>query len=97
MTTAVFLGAGASKAFGHPLTTEILPRILRRADEGTLFARRNPTAQTEAEAKLAWFRPRLHIYRSFFPSAKLTYRTDGTFAYMRAQHIHRTLRFGPLV
>ena len=27
MKTAVFMGAGASKAFGYPLTNEILPAI----------------------------------------------------------------------
>lgn len=64
MTTAVFLGAGASKAFGHPLTTEILPCILRRADEGTLFARRSANAHARTADNLAWFRPRL---RAFFP------------------------------
>lgn len=34
---AVFLGAGASKEFGYPLTREILPEILERIDRGTLF------------------------------------------------------------
>lgn len=39
MKTAFFLGAGASKTFGYPLTSEILPSILQRLIEGTLFNR----------------------------------------------------------
>jgi hypothetical protein len=34
---AVFLGAGASKAFGLPLTNEILPRITQGIEQGTLL------------------------------------------------------------
>jgi hypothetical protein len=37
MKTAFFLGAGASKTFGYPLTSEILPFILWRLNEGKLF------------------------------------------------------------
>lgn len=37
MKTAFFLGAGASKTFGYPLTGEILPLILQRLVDGTLF------------------------------------------------------------
>jgi hypothetical protein len=37
-TIAVFLGAGASKAFGYLLTNELLPRIKDGLDAGTLFA-----------------------------------------------------------
>lgn len=37
MGYAIFLGAGASKAFGFPLTAEILPRIRTRLKEGGLF------------------------------------------------------------
>jgi NAD-dependent SIR2 family protein deacetylase len=35
---AMFLGAGASKAFGTPLTSEILPTIKERLSAGTLFS-----------------------------------------------------------
>ncbi|HEX7241176.1 MAG TPA: hypothetical protein VF263_12960 [Longimicrobiaceae bacterium] len=37
MKTVVFLGAGASKAMGFPLTSEILPRILEGIRTGELF------------------------------------------------------------
>ena len=33
----MFLGAGASKAFGYPLTGEILPAIRAGLNDGTLF------------------------------------------------------------
>lgn len=33
---AVFLGAGASKAFGYPLTSELLPQLLTYLKDGTL-------------------------------------------------------------
>jgi hypothetical protein len=36
-TTAVFMGAGASKSFGFPLTGELLPLIKREIDANTLF------------------------------------------------------------
>lgn len=48
LRTAVFLGAGASKAFGYPLTSEILPRILVRLREKTLFG---GSTVTPAKAK----------------------------------------------
>jgi hypothetical protein len=32
--TILFLGAGASRALGYPLTAEILPEILRRLKDG---------------------------------------------------------------
>jgi hypothetical protein len=35
--TILFLGAGASRALGYPLTAEILPEILRRLKARTLF------------------------------------------------------------
>ena len=35
--TVVFLGAGASKAIGLPLTNEILPAVLTRLRNGDLF------------------------------------------------------------
>jgi len=37
--TAIFLGAGASKAFGYPLTAEILPIIREQLGTGKLFGR----------------------------------------------------------
>ena len=36
---ALFTGAGASKTFGFPLTSEILPGIVRQINDGTLFGR----------------------------------------------------------
>ena len=46
MKTIVFLGAGASKAFGFPLTTEILPRIRQGLKKNNLFGRgKNATRQ----------------------------------------------------
>lgn len=62
MTTSVFLGAGASKAFGYPLTTELLPRILQQIDAGTLFEGVNPGDHNDRDR--AWFR--LGLTR-FFP------------------------------
>jgi hypothetical protein len=41
-TIAVFLGAGASKAFGYLLTNELLPRIRDGLDRGTLFTESQP-------------------------------------------------------
>lgn len=35
-TIALFLGAGASKAFGYPLTGELLPQLIQYLDDGTL-------------------------------------------------------------
>ncbi len=60
MGTAIFLGAGASRAFGYPLTTELLPRILRRLDDDLLFNGTN-TAAENAEDR-AWFRARLFAF-----------------------------------
>ena len=42
----VFLGAGASKAMGYPLTSELLPRIVAKLQSGSLFGR-----LTDAERK----------------------------------------------
>lgn len=44
---SLFLGAGASRPFGIPVTAELLPGILRRLDEATLFDER-PTPRTAA-------------------------------------------------
>lgn len=51
---AVFLGAGASKTFGWPLTNELLPIILDGLIKEDLFkdARINTTAQNVADRKL---------------------------------------------
>lgn len=37
-STVLFLGAGASAAFGYPVTSRILPLILRKLQDRTLFA-----------------------------------------------------------
>jgi NAD-dependent SIR2 family protein deacetylase len=41
-SSAVFLGAGASRSFGFPLTGELLPEITRRLDAKELFQGVNP-------------------------------------------------------
>jgi hypothetical protein len=46
---AIFMGAGVSKAFGFPLTNELLPRIRREVNKGTIFGR-GPKAKADAEA-----------------------------------------------
>ncbi len=35
--TAIFIGAGASKPFGFPLTNELLPKIREHIDNNQLF------------------------------------------------------------
>jgi NAD-dependent SIR2 family protein deacetylase len=62
MKTAIFLGAGASKAFGYPLTFELLPRIVERLSKGILFNSANPPAENRRDRK--WFGERLY---SFLP------------------------------
>ncbi|HWA25981.1 MAG TPA: hypothetical protein VG734_09985 [Lacunisphaera sp.] len=62
MKTALFLGAGASKAFGYPLTSELLPRILQRLKDGILFNGANTRGQNEEDRE--WFRTSLFW---FFP------------------------------
>src|SRR5687767_4283927 len=37
-TTAVFMGAGASAALGYPVTNQLLPKIVRRLQDKTLFS-----------------------------------------------------------
>src|SRR5689334_19366303 len=49
-STAVFLGAGASKALDLPLTRDILPEILRRLKAGTLFEGDIPNAPENRQA-----------------------------------------------
>lgn len=65
MNTVVFLGAGASKAFGYPLTAELLPNILRDIEAGRLF--RNCNEPHENEEDRGWFDGRL---RRFFPGLR---------------------------
>lgn len=60
MATAVFLGAGASRAFGYPLTSELLPRILTRLDDNELFHGTNTEAENAEDR--AWFRQRLFAF-----------------------------------
>lgn len=48
--TVLFLGAGASRPFGFPMTAEILPEILRRLSKRTLFRRGRPGPPGEAGA-----------------------------------------------
>lgn len=62
MKTAVFLGAGASKPFGYPLTNELLPRIFAAIDRGVLFRHANSPAENQADRE--WFATAL---RRFFP------------------------------
>ncbi|MGJ5815174.1 hypothetical protein [Paludibaculum fermentans] len=53
MKTTVFLGAGASKPFGYPLTAEILPAIRRRLGvEAALFGGNDIEHAAEARLKL---------------------------------------------
>lgn len=62
MGYAIFLGAGASKTFGFPLTAEILPKIRSRLLEGGLFGN-TPSAMKQEED--------LHVLlRSVFPGIK---------------------------
>ena len=48
--TVLFLGAGASRPFGFPMTAEILPEILRRLRKRTLFRRGRSGRSGEAGA-----------------------------------------------
>ncbi|MFT3767287.1 MAG: hypothetical protein QM820_17450 [Minicystis sp.] len=47
---AIFTGAGASAAFGYPLTSQLLPRILERLAAGTLFRKYQPDLDELASA-----------------------------------------------
>lgn len=62
MKTAIFLGAGASKEFGYPLTWELLPRIVERISKDILFNGAN-TPEENRQDRL-WFSDRLY---SFLP------------------------------
>jgi hypothetical protein len=46
---ALFLGAGASKPFGFPVTDEILPEVMARLRRGDLFPRRDGRPAPEAD------------------------------------------------
>ncbi|MFM8358909.1 MAG: hypothetical protein ACKOET_10170, partial [Verrucomicrobiota bacterium] len=72
MKTAVLLGAGASRAFGYPLTYELLPRILGAIDHRQLFRTAN-TARQNARDR-AWFARRL---RAFFPGLDALWSGGG--------------------
>ena len=48
--TVLFLGAGASRPFGFPMTAEILPEILRRLRKRSLFRRGRAAGTGEAGA-----------------------------------------------
>ena len=58
--TILFLGAGASKALGYPVTTEIFERILKRLKDRSLFASLNvvyPVTGEHGEVNSAGFLP----------------------------------------
>lgn len=59
MGYAIFLGAGASKTFGFPLTAEILPKIRSRLLVGGLFERTPYAAQQEEDLRV--------LLKSIFP------------------------------
>lgn len=48
---AVFLGAGASRPFGFPLTNELLPRIIKGLDSGDIFGRSKKAKRYAADLK----------------------------------------------
>ena len=50
-SSALFLGAGASKAFGYPLTGEILPAIRAGLEDGTLFPLESSPKRERAKMK----------------------------------------------
>lgn len=61
--TVLFLGAGASAAFGYPVTSAILPRIRASLDAGTLF----PVASNPKRERAKMQRLRSHLL-ALFPS-----------------------------
>lgn len=48
---AIFMGAGASKPFGFPLTNELLPLIKEEMNSGSLFGRSKKAKQDVADLK----------------------------------------------
>lgn len=61
LRTVLFLGAGASAAFGYPITSAILPRIRQMLDDGTLF----PIASNPARERGRMQRLREHLVALF--------------------------------
>lgn len=51
MSSAVFLGAGASRSFGFPLTGELLPEITRQLSTGELFKEVNSSEENTEDRK----------------------------------------------
>lgn len=70
--SAVFLGAGASRAFGFPLTTELLPMMLGLLDTGTLFHTYATTPPQQVDADQLILRRRLE---AFLPGLRQTWQT----------------------
>lgn len=62
MKTVVFLGAGASKAFGYPLTNALLPRIIQRIGAGSLFTDGRGRDGVRSKEDRAWFGGRLNAF-----------------------------------
>ena len=50
-STVLFLGAGASRPFGFPVTAEILPEILRRLSTAELFRGTSPSGGAEERTR----------------------------------------------
>ena len=71
-TTVVFLGAGASKAFGFPLTSDILPELRRGLRESTLFGGRDAAHVEQLNAFLTDIFPGFHT----LPDDELPLITD---------------------
>lgn len=69
--TALFLGAGASKAFGLPITSELFPLILQKLSEGSLFQGKN-----EAEDKLQEYIKTLYPGLDSLPAKEYPLITD---------------------
>jgi hypothetical protein len=74
--TVLFLGAGASAAFGYPITSAILPRIREKLEDGTLF----PVASNRRREAAKMKRLRQHLEsmfpRLFEPDIELPLITD---------------------
>src|SRR5687768_1333051 len=51
--TVLFFGAGASRALGYPLTSQILPRIVSGLNDGSLFVKNNVVAPVLGEHAMA--------------------------------------------
>jgi NAD-dependent SIR2 family protein deacetylase len=63
----VFLGAGASKPFGFPLTAEIFPWILDRIEDGKLF-KHESGLRSELKDLLTALLPGKHLWRAHLTS-----------------------------